>query len=124
MKYFHVMLRKMKSEIDLDLSYCPLQIPYAVLQLHDKQAIKNHGQSVKRLNERGGMCPQEIVAVLLDKDYEPMDKQKAIDLMIDLLDQYYVCAGCDDAFMKPCYSTVKIRETHIVRFCKECTNSW
>lgn len=38
---------------------CPKQIPFAMLS--EKMAYSVHSQTLKRLNERGGMSPAEIV---------------------------------------------------------------
>ena len=32
--------------------------------LNEKQAQKNHGQSLERLAERGGICPSEALAIM------------------------------------------------------------
>ena len=51
----------------------PLQeIPLSIVAPHERQARANHGQTLKRLAERGGLCPIELVAVLEDKPF-PMD---------------------------------------------------
>lgn len=42
----------------------PFSIPWSVLQPHEKQAIHNHGQTLKRLAERGGLCASEAIDVL------------------------------------------------------------
>lgn len=39
---------------------CPKKIPFAML--NEEMAQKVHNQSLKRLNERGGMSPAEVVA--------------------------------------------------------------
>jgi len=39
-------------------------MPMAMLLPHEKQAIRNHGQTLDRLAERGGMCPSEILSVM------------------------------------------------------------
>lgn len=36
---------------------------------HEDQAQRNHSQTLKRLAERGGLCPEEMLAVLEDRDY-------------------------------------------------------
>lgn len=40
------------------------QIPMAALLPHEKQAIKNHGQSLERLAQRGGINVSEAVAII------------------------------------------------------------
>jgi hypothetical protein len=37
-------------------------MPMAMLS--EKQAMKNHGQSLKRLAERGGICPSEALSIM------------------------------------------------------------
>ena len=44
-------------------------ILWTVLAPHEQQAEKNHGQSLERLAERGGLSPAEAVAVLEDRDW-------------------------------------------------------
>jgi len=48
---------------------CPPAIPWDVLEPHEPQALRNHSQTLKRLAERGGLCPLEISAVMHDIDY-------------------------------------------------------
>lgn len=40
------------------------QIPMDMIAPFEAQAKRNHGQSLDRLAERGGMCPAEILAVM------------------------------------------------------------
>jgi len=43
-------------------------IPWAMIEPHRKQAAKNHGgQSLERLADRGGLAPDEAIAVLEDR---------------------------------------------------------
>jgi len=42
----------------------PREIPWALIQPHERQAQKNHDQTLERLAERGGLSLQEMVAVL------------------------------------------------------------
>lgn len=39
-------------------------VPMDMLRPFEKQAIRNHGQTLTRLAERGGMCAAEILAVM------------------------------------------------------------
>lgn len=41
-------------------------IPYDVIKPHEDQALKNHGQTLDRLAERGGLSWAEAYAVLTD----------------------------------------------------------
>jgi hypothetical protein len=35
-----------------------------MVMLDERQAMRNHGQSLKRLAERGGICPAEALAIM------------------------------------------------------------
>ena len=37
-------------------------MPMAMLS--EKQAMKNHGQTLERLAERGGICPSEAISIM------------------------------------------------------------
>lgn len=41
-------------------------VPFDIVLRHQAQAVKNHGQSVHRLAERGGLDWHELLAVLSD----------------------------------------------------------
>jgi len=45
-------------------------IPLDVAKSHEKQAIINHGQTLERLAERGGLDWVEMLFVLEDKNYD------------------------------------------------------
>jgi hypothetical protein len=40
------------------------EIPFAMLVPHEAQALRNHGQSLERLAERGGLAHSEAIAIL------------------------------------------------------------
>lgn len=42
----------------------PRGVPWSFLVPHEAQAIENHDQTLERLAQRGGLVPQEMVAVL------------------------------------------------------------
>lgn len=48
-------------------------VPWNVICQHEKQAMSNHGQSLKRLAERGGLDYSEILAILEDRPYKKME---------------------------------------------------
>lgn len=52
-------------------------IPYAVIEPHEEQALKNHGQTFQRLAERGGLCYSEALAVLKDRDRTDVEQSIA-----------------------------------------------
>ena len=39
-------------------------IPFAMLVPHEAQALANHGQSLDRLAQRGGLCVSEAISIL------------------------------------------------------------
>lgn len=52
-------------------------IPWMVIAPHEEQAIKNHGQNLETINNRGGFCWSEILAVLEDRKWSKMDEKIA-----------------------------------------------
>lgn len=52
-------------------------VPLELVMAHEQQAVKNHGQSVSRLAERGGLSPSELAAVLWDREWRPMEIHEA-----------------------------------------------
>ncbi len=48
----------------------PRHVPWWMVEPHERQANVNHcGQTLKRLAERGGLSPTELVAVLADREW-------------------------------------------------------
>lgn len=45
-------------------------IPFEIVQPHEDQAKRNHGQTLKRLAERGGLRWMELYCVLTDKKWD------------------------------------------------------
>ena len=41
----------------------------------EPQAKRNHGQTLRRLKERGGLSPSEAVAIMLRREWEPCSEQ-------------------------------------------------
>lgn len=48
------------------LRHPEFRLPWALIAPHEKQAMKNHGQTLERLAERGGLCFTEAYATLRD----------------------------------------------------------
>lgn len=48
------------------------EIPWAMIAPHEKQAQRNHGQTLNRLAERGGLGACEAIAVLEDRPWHRM----------------------------------------------------
>ena len=49
----------------------PRTAPWSLLAPHERQALRNHGQTLERLNERGGLSPREMMCVLEDRSWSP-----------------------------------------------------
>uniref|UniRef100_A0A6M3K8B6 Uncharacterized protein n=1 Tax=viral metagenome TaxID=1070528 RepID=A0A6M3K8B6_9ZZZZ len=39
-------------------------MPWALIELHEPQVLRNHGQTLKQLAERGGLSPVELYCVI------------------------------------------------------------
>jgi hypothetical protein len=63
---------------------------WEMIEPHRKQALRNHGQSLERLAERGGCCPEELCAILEDREYRKMDKVEARDRLADLTSNFII----------------------------------
>lgn len=56
---------------------CPKEVPMELLS--EKQAQRNHSQTLSRLNERGGCVPSEIYALIACVDWAKRDEGQCID---------------------------------------------
>lgn len=54
--------------------YLVVAVPWAMLAEHEERALRTHGQSLKRLAERGGLGVDEALAILADKSYFDMPR--------------------------------------------------
>lgn len=61
-------------------------IPWSVIAPHERRAQWNHGQSLKRLHERGGLVWSEAAAILEDRDWRPMDRAEAKAVVLARVD--------------------------------------
>lgn len=57
----------------------PRSIPWRFVEPHREQADVNHAQTLEALSERGGLSPDELIAVLLDTTWIPMEAEDAIN---------------------------------------------
>lgn len=55
-----------------------IEIPWAMIAGHQKQAMRNHSQTLERLRERGGLSACEALAILDDRPWHRMDREAAI----------------------------------------------
>lgn len=53
------------------------RVPWGLVKDHEAQAVANHGQTVERLYERGGVSACEAVAILLNRPWRRMPIESA-----------------------------------------------
>lgn len=53
-------------------------IPWNIICHHEEQALRNHGQTLKRLAERGGCDWVETLAILENRQYKKMNMDTAM----------------------------------------------
>jgi len=68
-----------------DIPECPDSIAWGLIEPHEAQAERNHGQSLKTLSKRGGLAPSEAVAVLEDRRYHHMTDFEAINRLSEII---------------------------------------
>lgn len=61
---------------------CPKTIDWEILTPHERQALKNHSQPLERLAMRGGLSPNEVVAIVNDRSHSNMGQGEAVDYLI------------------------------------------
>lgn len=44
-------------------------IPWALIAPHERQAQSNHSQTLERLAQRGGLCPNEATRIIQDRPW-------------------------------------------------------
>lgn len=66
----------------------PNYVPWAMLETHGRQAISNHGQTLRRLAARGGLSPCEMIAVLEDRPWSNMTDHEAAAKLIELINKF------------------------------------
>ncbi len=59
------------------IGFLMVGVPWAMIEPHEKQAYKNHSQTLKRLAERGGLAASEAVALLEDRDWTRLEEAHA-----------------------------------------------
>lgn len=66
------------------LSACPRSVPWAFIAPHEAQVIRNHGQTLERIVERGGLSPHEIMCAVEGRKLWPIEPDvKAALRLID-----------------------------------------
>lgn len=83
-KHFPILMRPSERQ---ELPHCPTYIPWRIVEKFQNRAELNHQQTLERLAERGGLSPQELLALLHDSPifgtkYETMTTKTAVNDLI------------------------------------------
>lgn len=90
---FPVLWQSLRSDDKATLSSLgvPRCVPWGFVEPHEKQAWTNHGQTLARLAQRGGLSPAELLAIATGRGLREMwgvtDVEAASRLM-ELLREY------------------------------------
>lgn len=68
-----------------DLPLAPQSIPYWIVEQHEAQAKRNHGQTVLRLKERKGCGWRELLAILTDRHYQDVPVMSDSAAMVEVV---------------------------------------
>lgn len=60
-----------------DNLFAVVNLPWAMIEPHAGQAMRNHWQTLERLAERGGLSACEALAVLEDREWRPIPEASA-----------------------------------------------
>jgi hypothetical protein len=83
MKQFPI-LSASRDEAKKEKLTCPNSLDWDLVAPHERQAMKNHYQTLERLAERGGLSPDELVAVLEDRRWSNIPLKEALDRLRQL----------------------------------------
>ena len=76
---------------------CPRSVPLSLVIYHKKQLLANHdNQTISSLAERGGLYPDELIAIIQDRSYYSMDREEAIKQLNSILSTTKYCMICGD----------------------------
>ena len=62
-----------------------IKIPLEIFIPHEKQALKNHDQTIEVLSQRGGINSSEALAILGDKEFKSIDNNIAVHELKNLI---------------------------------------
>lgn len=65
-------------------------IPWEVIAPHEQQALKNHGQTLERLAQRGGLSYGEAYAVLNDREWKRLDEKECELAVLRIVRDFYI----------------------------------
>lgn len=66
-------------------TFLVIALPWSLLAPHERQAQANHGQTLERLAERGGLGLCEAVAILEDRRWRRMPRAEANAELVRIL---------------------------------------
>jgi len=74
----------MSDQRDFPIMGCNIiaSIPWAMLEPHEEQAQRNHGQSLKRLAERGGLAVSEALDIIYGFRWNASARSEANDRLL------------------------------------------
>lgn len=64
------------------------EIPWLMILPHEKQALENHGQSLRKLASRGGLSLTEVMAILEDRPWSDMVREEADARLKELVSEW------------------------------------
>lgn len=73
------------NALESGCSFLVVGVPWELLDACTVRIRANHGQSIERLAERGGLDPAELCAILEDRNYAPMPFEKANKRLASLI---------------------------------------
>lgn len=74
----------------------PRTVPWAFMEPHRRQALKNHDQTLERLADRGGLDPGEMVAVVEERPWSTITQEGAIARLKELLAAWDAARTAED----------------------------
>lgn len=88
-------------------------IPWEAIAPHEKQAMSNHGQTIKRLAERGGLEWTEALAVMEDRKWIGLDSEVARKKVLSIVSRQENNMDIDEAIQH-------CKEKAIENSCSQC----
>lgn len=76
---------------------CPSSVPWGFVEPHAAQAMANHYQTLKGLAGRGGLSPDELLAVVEGRQWRSMPPADVMARLRPLLDAYAAAIGATAA---------------------------
>jgi len=96
MKYFPILQGYNHSAPKIEL-----KVPWELIALHEKQAYRNHGQTLERLAERGGLCSSEILSVISDITWQAnLDEDWCLNILDGIVSAFNKLQAVKDLHKK------------------------